>query len=100
MTDDLNRNNLQVSLALLSGRSYGEEGIPMILMLENGPSLVAGVDSSASCFGPLLREGVKAYGTHKSELSAVDLSRLIEWIADRTFGPSALAQVSDEARDA
>jgi hypothetical protein len=98
MTDDLKRNDLQVSLALLSGRNYGEEGIPMILMLENGPSLVA--DSSASCFGPLLREGVKAYGTHKSELSAVDLSRLIEWIADRTFGADALAQVSDEARDA
>jgi hypothetical protein len=100
MTDDLNRNNLQVALALLSGRDYGEEGIPMILMLENGPSLVAGVNPSAGCFESLLREGAKAYGSNQSEHSAVDLSRLIEWIADRTFGPDALAQVSDEARDA
>jgi hypothetical protein len=100
MTDDLKRNDPQVALALLSSRNYGEEGIPMILMLENGPSLVAGVDPTSACLRPLLREGAKTYGTHKSELSAVDLSRLIEWIADRTFGPNALAQVTDEARDA
>jgi hypothetical protein len=100
MTDDLKRNDLQMALDLLSGRNYGEEGIPMILMLENGSSPVAGVDSSAGCLVSLLREGSKAYGTHKTEHSAVELSHLIEWIADRTFGPGALAQVSDEARDA
>ena len=100
MTDDLKRNDLQVALALLSGRDYGEEGIPMILMLEDGPSLVAGVDPTSAYLRPLLREGAKTYGTHKSEHGAVDLLRLIEWIADRTFGPNALAQVTDEARDA
>lgn len=100
MTDDPDSNDLQVALALLSGRNYGEEGIPMILMLENELGLVAGVDPSAGRLGPLLREAAKGSGTHKSEHGAVDLARLIEWIANRTFGPAALAQASDEARDA
>jgi hypothetical protein len=100
MTDDLNRKNLQVALALLSGRAYGEEGIPMILMLENGSSLVAGVDLSAGCLGPLLREAAKDVGPQKSKHGALDAARLIEWIADRTFGPTALAQAGSDARDA
>ncbi len=100
MTDDPDHNSLQAALTLLAGRNYGEEGIPMILMLENGVSLVAGVDPSAGCLEPLLREGANGSGPHKSEHGAGDLSRVIEWIADRTFGSAALTQVRDEARDA
>jgi hypothetical protein len=100
MTNDLKRNDLQVALALLSGRNYGEEGIPMILMLENGSSLVAGVDPPAGYLGPLLRKAAKGVGPQKSKHGALDAARLIEWIADRKFGPTALAQTGSNARDA
>jgi hypothetical protein len=100
MTNDLNRSDLQAALALLSDRSYGEEGIPMMLVLENESGVVAGVDSSAGCLGPLLREAAKDAGTHKSRHDALDVARLIEWVADRAFGPAALSQTGNEARDA
>jgi hypothetical protein len=100
MTDDPCFSDLQATLALLSERNYGEEGIPMILLLENGSSLVAGVDPSSACLRPLLRGAAKGAGTHKREHGAVDLPRLIEWIADRTFGPAALTDAGDEVRDA
>ncbi len=100
MADDLDSNNLQGALALLSDRNYGEEGIPMMLVLENESGVVAGVDPSASCLGPLLREAARGSAPHTREHGTVDSTLLIEWIADRTFGPAALAQTRDEAYDA
>ena len=100
MTDDLDCSDLHAALALLSDRNYGEEGIPMMLVLENKSGVVAGVDPSAGCLGPILREAAKEAGPHKSEHGAADVARLIEWIADCTFGPAALVQAGDEARDA
>jgi hypothetical protein len=99
MTDDLDRSDLDTALARLSDRNYGEEGIPMMLVLENVSGVVAGADPSTGCLGPLLREAAKAAGPHKSEHGAADLARLIEWIADHAFGPAALVQNGDEARD-
>jgi hypothetical protein len=99
MTGNLGPGDLQ-ALALLSKRNYGEEGIPMMLVLENESSVVAGVDPSASCLGPLLREAAEGSAIHTREHGTVDLALLIEWIADRTFGPAALAQTGDEACDA
>ena len=100
MTDSLQRRDLHTALTLLSDRNYGEEGIPMMLVLENVSGIVAGVDPSTGCLGPLLREAAKGAGPHKSEHGAADAARLIEWVADRTFGPAALAQAGDETRDA
>ncbi len=100
MADDLDSNNLQGALALLSDRNYGEEGIPMMLVLENESGVVAGVDPSASCLGPLLREAARGSAPHTREHGTVDLTSLIEWIADRTFGSAALARTGDEAYDA
>jgi hypothetical protein len=100
MTDNLDRDDLQVALALLSNRSYSEEGIPMMLVLENESGVVAGVDPSASGLGPLLREAAKGSASHTREHGAVNPALLIEWIADRTFGPAALAHAGDEAYDA
>jgi hypothetical protein len=99
MTDHLDHSNLQSALALLSDRNYGEEGIPMMLVLENVSRVVAGVDPSTGCLGPLLREAAKGAGPHKGEHGAADLARVIEWIADSTFGPAALVRNGDEARD-
>jgi hypothetical protein len=99
MTDDMDRSDLHTALALLSDRNYGEEGIPMMLVLENVSGVVAGVDPSTGCLGPLLREAAKGAGPHEGEHGALDVARLIEWIADRTFGPAALVQNGDEARD-
>jgi hypothetical protein len=98
MTDDLDRGDLNAALVLLSARNYGEEGIPMMLVLENKSGVVAGVDPSTCCLGPLLREAAKGVGPHKSEHGATDAARLIEWIADCTFGPAALSKLA-EARD-
>jgi len=100
MIDNLDCGDLKAALALLSDRNYGEEGIPMMLVLENKSAVVAGVDPSTGYLGPLLREAAKDVGTHKSEHGALDMARLIEWAADRTFGPTALAQAGNEARDA
>ena len=100
MTNDLERSALHTALALLSDRNYGEEGIPMMLVLENVSGIVAGVDPSTGCLGPLLREAAKGAGPHKREHGAADAARLIEWIADRTFGPASFVQTGDEAHDA
>ena len=100
MTSDPGSSDLQAALALLSERNYGEEGIPMLLVLENEAGVVAGVDPSASCLGPLLREAARGSAPHTREHGAVNPALLIEWIADRTFGPAALAQTGDEACDA
>ncbi len=100
MTDDLDCSDLHAALALLSDRNYGEEGIPMMLVLENVSGAVAGVDPSTGYLGPLLREAAKDVGTHETEHGALDMARLIEWIADRTFGPAAHAQTGNGARDA
>ncbi len=100
MTGDPGPGDLQAALALLSERNYGEEGIPVLLVLENESGVVAGVDPSASGLGPLLREAARGSASHTWEQDAVDLALLIEWIADRTFGPAALAQAGDEAYDA
>jgi hypothetical protein len=100
MTDELDCGDLNAALALLSARNYGEEGIPMMLVLENKSGVVAGVDPSTCYLGPLLRQAAKDVGTHKSEHSALDVARLIEWIADRTFDPNVLAQAGNETRDA
>jgi len=67
MTDDFDRGDLQAALALLSERSYGEEGIPMIVVLENKFGLIAGVDSCLGRDGRLLREDTKASGDHGCE---------------------------------
>jgi hypothetical protein len=99
MTDDLDLGDFQAALALLSDRSYGEEGIPMIVVLENKSGVVAGMDLSIGYLGPLLCEAAKDVGPHKSKHAALDVARLIEWIADRTFGPAALVQTDDEAHD-
>jgi hypothetical protein len=100
MTDYLDCGDLKAALALLSDRNYGEEGIPMMLVLENKAGVVAGVDPSTGHLGPLLREAAKGAGPHKSERGPLDLARLIEWVADRTFGPTALAQAGNETHDA
>jgi hypothetical protein len=100
MTDDSDCSDLHTALTLLSDRNYGEEGIPMMLLLENVSGAVAGVDPSASCLGPSLREAAKGVGPRESGHGSVDVARLIEWVADRAFGPAALAQAGDEARDA
>ena len=99
MTDDPDLRDLQGGLASLSDRNYGEEGIPMILVLENRSSLVPGADPTAGHLGRLLREGAKASGAHGREHDAAGPARLIEWIADRTFGPSALARAVNEAKN-
>ena len=102
MTGDssLGPGDLQAALALLSERNYGEEGIPMMLVLENESGVVAGVDPSASWLGPLLREAARGSAPHTREHGAANPALLTEWIADRTFGPAALAQTGDEACDA
>ena len=100
MNGDSDPGDVQAALALLSERNYSEEGIPMMLVLENESGVVAGVDSSGDCLGPLLREIARGSATHTQEHGAVDLALLIEWIADHTFGPAALAQTGDEACDA
>ena len=102
MTGDssLGPGDLQAALALLSERNYGEEGIPMLLVLENESGVVAGVDPSASCLGPLLREAARGSAPHTREHGAANPALLMELIADRTFGPAALAQTADEACDA
>ena len=71
----------------------------MMLVLENKSVVVAGVDPSTGYLGPLLREAAKDVGSH-SEHGAFDVARLIEWVADRTFGPTALAQAGNEGHDA
>ena len=100
MTDDFDRGDLQAALALLSERSYGEEGIPMIVVLENKSDFIAGVDPCLGRHGRLLREAGKASGDHECEPDDAFLARLIEWVADRAFGPAALAQAGIETRDA
>jgi len=77
---------LDGDLRRLADRSYAEEGIPMLLVLENQGRLVTGIDGH----GPDLGRILLAAASPSEEIGQARLARVIEWLADRTFGPSAL----------
>jgi hypothetical protein len=80
--DDLDR-----ALRRLAGRSYGLEGIPMLLVLEDRGRLVTGHDQH----GPDLGGALLAAARHQvHDAGSAGTARLIEWVADESFGPSAL----------
>jgi hypothetical protein len=100
MTKILDPGDPEQALARLSQRTYSEEGIPMLLIVETRVGIVAGIDPRADEVGAALHVGIEVFRTRKGEPESVDLARLIEWVADETFGPAVLSSVNVAARDA
>jgi hypothetical protein len=99
MTKTLDPDGLEQALARLSQRTYSEGGIPMLLIIETRVGIVAGIDPHAGEVGAALHLGVEAFRTRKGEPEPADLARLIEWVADETFGPAVLSGRSVKARN-
>jgi hypothetical protein len=96
------------ALSRLATRNYGEQGIPMLLLLENTADEVQQVSGNASGVslyaelavsdetlaqkaGPAFRNAVASLDGMGRELATGDLARVIEWVADERFGPKTLA---------
>ena len=100
MAKTLDPGDLEQALARLSKRTYIEEGIPMLLIIENRVGIVAGINTHADEIGATLHLGIEAFRRHKGEPEPADLARLIEWVADETFGPRVLSSRNVTERDA
>ncbi len=80
-------DDLDHALRRLASRSYGFEGIPMLLVLEDRGRLVTGHDKHGPDLGGAL---LAAASLQVHEVGPAGTARLVEWVADESFGPSAL----------
>ncbi|MET0428088.1 MAG: hypothetical protein ABW026_06275 [Microvirga sp.] len=80
-------DDLAHALRRLAGRAYGVEGIPMLLVLENRGHEVMGLAEDGPDLGGVLHD---AATLQVHEPGPAGTARLVEWLADATFGPSAL----------
>jgi hypothetical protein len=88
--------DLDRALRRLAGRSYGLEGIPMLLVLEDRGRLVTGHDQH----GPDLGDALLAASWHQIHaVGPAGTARLIEWVADESFGPSVLETLEAGGND-
>jgi hypothetical protein len=111
----MNPDALAEALSRLAVRNYGEEGIPMLLILENtarealhGPrgaqnasrltELEDPTEQLAQATGLAFRIAVTSLHGVGRELTTGDLARVIEWVADEGFGPEALAEGRGDAQ--
>jgi hypothetical protein len=72
----------------LGSRDYKEIGVPMFLVAEDltgGPPHKSPDDGSGRILAMLLAEGAAALRSRRPDLSADDIARLIEALADRHF---------------
>jgi hypothetical protein len=90
MAKTLDPGDLEQALARLSRRTYSEEGVPMLLIVGTRVGIVPGIDTHADEVGATFHLGIEAFRTHKGEPEPADLARLIEWVANETFGPRVL----------
>jgi hypothetical protein len=103
------------ALSRLATRNYGEQGIPMLLLLENtadeaqqvsgnarGVSLYAELvvsdETLVQTAGPAFRNAVASLDGVGRGLATGDLARVVEWVADERFGPETLAAGRGDAQ--
>ncbi len=111
----LDPNALAEALSRLAARNYGEEGIPMLLILENAAGealpgrrraqkasrhaeLEAQTEPMVQAAGQTFRGAVTSLEAVGHELAASELARIIEWVANERFGFESLAAGRGDAQ--